>query len=247
MLRLFRPEKKHIDEVSVGTLNLENRERWLKNAIKKIPRGKKILDAGAGELQYKKLCSHLDYVSQDFGGYDGKGDKSGLQTQSWDNTRLDIVSDIAKIPVKESSFDAVMCIEVFEHIPHPSEAIKEFGRIIKKGGYLIITVPVCSLTHFAPFYFYNGYSRYFFEKYLPESGFEVEELSYNGNWFEAVAQELRRSQQMADDYCTKGQLGKKDRKAIDKVLLSFQRLSEADKGSKELMSHGIHVFARKVK
>lgn len=247
MLELFRPEKNNTEDISVGKLNLENREVWLEKTIKKIPKNKKILDAGAGELQYKRLCSHLNYVSQDFGGYDGKGNESGLQTQSWDNTGLDIVSDIARIPVKEGSFDAVMCIEVFEHIPHPSEAIKEFGRIIKKGGYLIITVPVCSLTHFAPFYFYNGYSRYFFEKYLPESGFMIEELSYNGNWFEAVAQELQRSQQMADDYCAKGQLGKKDRKAIDRVLLSFQRLSVADKGSKELMSHGIHVFARKVK
>ena len=232
---------------SVGTKNVQNREDWLEKTLKNIPKDKKILDAGAGELQYKKFCSHLDYTSQDFGNYDGKGDKKGLQTQDWDNSRLDIVSDIAKIPVRDSSFDAVMCVEVFEHIPHPIDAIKEFSRILKKDGYLVITVPVCSLTHFAPYYFYNGYSRYFFEKYLVENGFKITELSYNGGWLDSIAQELRRTQQMAADYSSQKTLTRKEQTAVNRVLELFEVLSQNDKGSQELLSHGIHVLARKVK
>ena len=73
-----------------------------------IPTGSGILDAGAGELRYRSLCSHLEYVSQDFSGYDGQGDGAGLQAGGWDQTKLDIVSDIAHIPAQDASFDAIM-------------------------------------------------------------------------------------------------------------------------------------------
>ena len=86
------------------------------------------------ETQIQFMEAHLEYVSQDFGQYDGKGDDKGLQTKKWDNTKLDIVSDITDIPVPDSSFDAIMCIEVFEHIPYPISALEEFSRILKRGG-----------------------------------------------------------------------------------------------------------------
>ena len=98
--------------LNVGLQNEGTRILWIKKTLKKIPAGLKILDAGAGECPFKKFCSHLNYVSQDFGQYDGKGDKKGLQTKNWDNTKLDIVSDITKIPVSDNSFDAIMCTEV---------------------------------------------------------------------------------------------------------------------------------------
>ena len=176
----------------VGTRNKETREKWLKEKIKQIPSGKKILDAGAGELQYKKFCSHLDYVSQDFCQYDGEGNGKGLHKGSWDDTKIDIVSDISEIPVKNNSFDAVMCIEVFEHILEPVKAVQEFNRILKPKGKLIITAPFCSLTHMAPYYFANGYSKYWYEKILKENNFIIDEIEFNGNFFEYVAQEIRR-------------------------------------------------------
>ena len=49
------------------TTNKEVRDQWLKIKLNQIPAGSRILDAGAGELRNKPLCSHLNYVSQDFG------------------------------------------------------------------------------------------------------------------------------------------------------------------------------------
>ncbi len=233
--------------LTVGTTNLSVRESWLEKTLKKITKGKHILDAGAGELQYKRFCKHLKYTAQDFGGYDGQGNVQGLQMETWDNSKLDMVSDIASIPVKDRSFDAIMCIEVFEHIPHPTEAIKEFSRIIKKGGKLVITTPVSSLTHFAPFYFYNGYSRYYFEKLLPEQGFKIKEIAYNGNFFEYLAQELRRIDQVTETYAdTALSLTPKERAARTTLLTKLQKLSETGNASSEILSLGIMVVAEKI-
>ncbi|HSX17900.1 MAG TPA: class I SAM-dependent methyltransferase [Candidatus Saccharimonadales bacterium] len=231
---------------SIGTHNLRYREEWLEEALKRIPKGSRILDAGAGELQYKRFCKHLDYVSQDFGQYTGTGDDKGLQMGSWDNSSLDIVSDITDIPVKSKSFDAIMCVEVFEHIPKPIDALKEFYRILKPGGQLIITTPFASLTHFAPYYFYNGYSRYFYEKLLPELGFEIVELDFNGNYFEYLGQELRRLDEIATKYAPKAKAQSYLDELVKQWLLRrLEKLSSKDIGSNELLVQGLHVLAEK--
>ena len=146
--------------IKVGTTNEFERIKWIESSLKKIPAGLTLLDAGAGESQFKKFCGHLKYIAQDFAQYDGSGD-IGIQTGTWDNTRLDIVSDITSIPLPDQSVDAIMCTEVFEHIPNPVLAIKEFSRLVKPGGYLLITAPFASLTHFAPYHFASGFSRFF--------------------------------------------------------------------------------------
>ncbi|GAH31597.1 unnamed protein product, partial [marine sediment metagenome] len=86
-----------------GLNNKSVRDSWLEKTLSEIPAGFKILDAGAGELQYKKFCHHLNYVSQDFGQYDGLGNDIGLQTKTWDNRKVDIVSDITDVPVQDDS------------------------------------------------------------------------------------------------------------------------------------------------
>jgi ubiquinone/menaquinone biosynthesis C-methylase UbiE len=226
-----------------GTTNELARAKWIEETLKKIPAGLTILDAGAGESQFKKFCGHLKYIAQDFGQYTGKGE-TGLQTGTWDNTKLDIVSDITSIPLSDHSVDAIMCTEVLEHVPHPIAAIQEFGRLVKPGGYLLLTAPFASLTHFAPYHFASGFSRYFYEKYLPENNFEITELQLNGNFFEYIAQENRRIKYVADKFAGK-KINIFEKIIIHLNLLVLQSLSKRDKGSSELLCYGIHVFARK--
>ena len=54
-------------------INERTRQTWLKKTLAALPAGTRILDAGAGELQNRQLCEHLDYVSQDFCQYKGIG------------------------------------------------------------------------------------------------------------------------------------------------------------------------------
>lgn len=233
-----------ISENSVGTSNQKNREVWLEKTLKEIPAGLRILDAGAGELQYKKYCTHLNYVAQDFGQYDGQGDNSGLQMQKWDQSKLDIVSDICSIPEPDASFDAIMCIEVFEHLPNPVAAIKEFKRLLRSGGYLVITAPFCSLTHFAPYHFSTGFNRYFYQKNLEDNGFEIHEIKTNGNYFEYMAQELRRIPEMGRKYSS-SKLNLFEKIANRIALGMLARLSKKDTKSDELLCFGYHVLASK--
>ncbi len=229
---------------TVGTRNEATRIRWLEQILARIPRGSRILDAGAGECPFKSLCDHLIYVSQDFAQYDGRGDRGGLQMGSWNQTGLDIVGDITAIPEPDASFDAVMCIEVLEHVPDPLAALRELGRLLKPNGQLILTAPFCSLTHFSPFHFASGFSRHFYEHHLPEQGFEIVELAANGNYFEYLAQELRRLPSIGERYAgTKPSIA--ERSALRFVLRLLGRLSGRDRHSAELLCFGYHVLARK--
>jgi ubiquinone/menaquinone biosynthesis C-methylase UbiE len=241
-------------KIDIWNDNGRNREAWLEKTIANIPSGDSILDAGAGELQYKRFCSHLDYTSQDFGQYDGLGNAEGFQTKNWDNSKLDIISDIVDIPVKDSVFDSILCVEVFEHIPEPAKAVKEFSRIIKPGGTLILTAPFCSMTHFAPYYFANGYSKYWYEKILSENGFIIEEINFNGNFFTFLAQEIRRIPFMVNNYHKKVSTTRKILRAIYSFFLKVTMIpmfillylfSKDDLNSNELLCFGIHVVAKK--
>lgn len=168
------------------------RQKWLCDELSALPNGLRILDAGAGELQNKKYCTHLNYVSQDFCQYDGKGNDKGLQTKQWDTSHIDITSDITSIPEADGSFDVILCSEVFEHIPEPSQALKEFSRLLKKGGRLILTAPFASLVHFAPYHYCTGFSRYWYEYHLPQYNLQITKLTANGDWFAYFYQELYR-------------------------------------------------------
>jgi len=228
----------------IGTDNEEFRHAWVRSALKKIPAGRRILDAGAGTQPYREGCKHLVYVAQDFARYDGAGDGAGLQTGQFDYGTLDIVCDITAIPEPDAAFDAILCTEVLEHVPHPQAAVHELVRLLKPGGELILTAPFASFTHFAPFHFCTGFSRYFHLRELEAHGLEILELTPNGGFFDFVAQEIRRTQPMAERYARR-RLTFLERLAGKVFLRALRRLRSEDRGSAEFACFGWHVRARK--
>lgn len=176
-------------------INPLNRQVWLEQILGALPNGARILDAGAGELQNRRHCAHLDYVAQDFCQYQGAGGAApdeGLHTNGWDTTQIDLISDITAIPSPDASFDAILCSEVLEHVPEPTHALDEFARLLKPGGKLILTAPFGSNVHMAPYHYCSGFSKYWYEYHLAQRGFEIEQLTANGDWFALLLQEITR-------------------------------------------------------
>ena len=246
---MFKNLRKKLNVVltgNVGTGNSSFREEWLKVVLSEIPKGKKILDAGAGESQYKIYCEHLDYTAQDFAMYDGVGDSKGIQKEKRDYSNLDIVSDITSIPIENDYFDAVMCIEVFEHLPNPIEALLELNRVLKPGGKLILTAPFASLTHYSPYHYATGFNKYFYEHHLKNIDHESIRIEANGNYFEFLAQEVRRINTVSQKYS-----GKKTnllvKLGINIVLYFLNNSSLNDKGSDEILNFGYNVVSTKSK
>jgi len=228
----------------VGTTNEAVRKEWLSNTLKKLPKGLRLLDAGAGELANKFFCGHLDYISQDFCQYEGSGDNRGLQTGSWDTKKIDIIGDITNIPEEDESFDVILCTEVLEHLPNPVEALIEFQRLLKKSGILILTAPFCSLTHFAPYHYSTGFNRYFYEYHLEGLGFKLENIKTNGNFFEYLGQEIHRIPSMADKF-TMQKASRMERFAMKIVLTMLERFSKNDTTSDEVLCFGYQMIAIK--
>jgi len=50
--------------------------------------------------------------------------------------------DLTKLKFKSKSFDAVICNHVLEHIEDDRLAIKEIYRVLKSGGWALLTVPI---------------------------------------------------------------------------------------------------------
>ena len=220
------------------------RDDWVIKQILRIPPGGGILDVGAGEMPYKSYCKNLQYKSQDFGKYTGKRVKNGIRSGRYDTKSVDILSDITDIPVKDNSFDYVLCTEVFEHIQDPLKALKEISRINKKG--LILTAPFASLTHFYPYFFYTGFSEQFYRTNLPKFGYKIKEIYTYGNYFDLLGMGFMRLPLMVSSY-SKILLFL----AIPLFLLTFplllflRLLSKLFPQSKDVFCFGVCVFARK--
>ncbi len=181
----------------VVNFNARTRNEWIALKAASIAPGSRVLDAGAGECQYKNLFNHCDYKTQDFAEYTGM--PSGMLAEKWKYGNIDYICDIAQIPVSDASFDAVICTEVLEHVPRPIAVLKELSRVLMPGGTLILTAPLSSGVHQQPFHYYGGYSPFFYKKFLSDYSLEIVELKPVGGLMKHVAQEISRVGRILQD------------------------------------------------
>ncbi|MDH4120050.1 MAG: methyltransferase domain-containing protein, partial [Acidimicrobiia bacterium] len=52
------------------------------------------------------------------------------------------IADLTALPDSDSSFDAIVCIHVLEHIEDDSAAMAEMWRVLAPGGVAVINVPL---------------------------------------------------------------------------------------------------------
>lgn len=63
-------------------------------------------------------------------------------TSSLDGRHARLSLDITKIPFEDAFFDAVICSHVLEHVLNDRAAMSEFFRVLKRGGWAILQVPI---------------------------------------------------------------------------------------------------------
>jgi ubiquinone/menaquinone biosynthesis C-methylase UbiE len=188
MKALFKKLRPHI----FGGRQIAIRDRLVVSFIQQQAPGTLLLDAGAGPQRFKAMCGHLRYLSQDFGEYTGGDEFAGESLDKWNSRSCDIISDITAIPLESASVDAIICVEVFEHLARPIEAVKEFSRLVKPGGRVFITAPFNSQYHQMPYFFYSGFSSEFYRQHGLSFGLDLVKVVAIGDYYENIAQELLR-------------------------------------------------------
>lgn len=89
----------------------------------------------------------------------------------------------AKLPYEDKSFDYVVCVEGLEHIENPANALREFARILKENGTLIVSVPNIMNIEERLKWLFNGYTSHF----KPLSGEALAEISREFGGMEEIA------------------------------------------------------------
>ena len=114
-------------------------------------------------------------------------------TDKYNYGELDYKGDIWNINEVDNYFDNIICTEVFEHIPYPIETVKEFSRLLKPGGKLILTAPSNCLRHMDPYFFYTGFSDNWFDKILKEYDFKLKKIEIVGDYYSWMKVEIYRT------------------------------------------------------
>jgi SAM-dependent methyltransferase len=89
---------------------------------------KDVLDVFCGTRPYDDLLPPTASVT----GLDIPGNPYGV---------ADVVSD-EFLPFPNESFDLVMCIQGFYYVPEPHRGAAEIARVLRPGGYAVISVPL---------------------------------------------------------------------------------------------------------
>lgn len=111
----------------------------------------------------------------------GSGNTSlGPQVVNVDQTsydEVDLVCDIAQLPIQDNSIDGVFNISVLEHVPAPDRVVAEIFRVLRPSGFVYTDVPFVVGYHASP----DDYWRWTHQGVrLLHKDFETVQLVTNG-------------------------------------------------------------------
>lgn len=137
----------------------------------------KIIEVGAGDgimkydltRRYRKIDQ---YISTDYSTWDREFEKINSRAKIlWglsaeflrirQRLPIDQKCSALSLPYKNNTFDYHLSFEVLEHIDNPNAFFSEACRVLKKGGYIILSVPFLYRIHHLD---YLRYTDNFFRK-----------------------------------------------------------------------------------
>ena len=143
-----------------------------------LPDGATVLDAGAGEGQYRHWFGRQRYVGIDL----------AIGDESWNYRDLDAVADLQNLPVRTEFFDACINIVTLEHVIDPARVLASCAAPAP-GGRLLLVVPHEWEEHQEP-HDYFRYTRYGVDHLLRAAGFAEIEIRPAGGFFRLLSRRL---------------------------------------------------------
>jgi SAM-dependent methyltransferase len=154
-------------------------ERAVDEFARGVPVGARVLDAGAGEGQYKHHFPKQRYCGLDL----------GVGDALWNYSALDAVGDLSKMPFRDGVFAAALNIVTLEHVREPARVVAEMARVLGAGGRLLLVAPHEWEEHQQP-HDYFRYTRYGLRYLLEQAAFEDIRIEPVGGFFRLLSRRL---------------------------------------------------------
>jgi SAM-dependent methyltransferase len=151
----------------------------------------RLLDVGVGERPYANLFGPR---VQRYIGLEYPPMADNLSPGIWKNLErvrgiIDVWGDGSALPFAAQTFDTLLALEVLEHVPDPGALVKDFARVLRPGGRLLLSVPFAAPLHQLP-YDYQRFTEQGLRTLVERCGLRVEIVQPRGN-FAAVIGSLR--------------------------------------------------------
>jgi SAM-dependent methyltransferase len=149
---------------------------WVALAARRLPRGARVLDVGAGDAPYRELFEHVEYVTSDW-----------EHSPHEEAAATDVIASADALPFDDASFDAVLLLQVLEHVREPARVVAELLRVLRPGGQLVLTAPLAWEQHELPHDYYR-YTGPGLQHLLGSAGFEQIVVEPRNDAFTTLAQ-----------------------------------------------------------
>ncbi len=154
-------------------------EDAVRELARSLPAEARLLDAGAGEGQYRGLFPRVRYTGLDL----AVGDKS------WNYAGLDVLGDLTALPFAAGTFDAALNIVTLEHVKEPQQVLREIARVLRPGASLLLVVPQDWEVHQSP-HDYFRYTRHGLRHLLEQAGFADSRIEAGGGYFRLMGRRM---------------------------------------------------------
>jgi 2-polyprenyl-3-methyl-5-hydroxy-6-metoxy-1,4-benzoquinol methylase len=132
-------KKEMQDLVKISIQSLKKNESPRFRETLKMLEGESILDVGCASGSVSQYIGQLGYNVH---GIDVLENSIKIAKEFFHHKNVTYeVRDLIKNPFPENSFDCILFLETIEHVKNPVEFFKEFHRILKPNGVLILSTP----------------------------------------------------------------------------------------------------------
>lgn len=172
----------------------------------RVSGGSRLLNVGGGTGQVSTVLAEL--------GFDVFNIDVAVNTEDERNIRFDLNKDEA-LPFPPGYFDVIFCEEVIEHIENPWKLFRLVAQCLKKEGKFFLTTPNIQSRYSKALFIKRNYFHWFtpdcfsyhinplplweIEMIARQTGFALEKLKGNGNYYFRLGESCRKEEIIDDN------------------------------------------------